>query len=82
MTEGANHYSPNAGYPEAGFAGTLGIRLGGPNTYNGLQISKPYIGAYLDKTVTEHIKKACDLMMLSSLIWLGIVWVTLFFLSN
>ncbi|MDH3573676.1 MAG: adenosylcobinamide-phosphate synthase CbiB [Desulfobacteraceae bacterium] len=82
VSEGANHTSPNAGYPEAGFAGTLGIQLGGPNTYNGHQISKPYIGAYLDKADLEHIKKACDLMMLSSLIWLGILWFTLFFLSN
>lgn len=82
VTEGANHTSPNAGYPEAGFAGTLGIRLGGPNTYNGCLISKPYIGEFLGKTIPDHIKKACDLMMLSSLIWLGIVWITLLFLSN
>jgi len=75
VTEGSNHTSPNAGYPEAGFAGTLGIRLGGPNTYNGRLISKPYIGAYLDRAVPEHIKKACDLMMLSSMIFLGIVWI-------
>jgi adenosylcobinamide-phosphate synthase len=82
VSEGANHTSPNAGYPEAGFAGTLGIRLGGPSTYNGDLISKPYIGTYLDKPTADHIKKACDLMMLSSLIWLGIVWVTLFFLNS
>jgi adenosylcobinamide-phosphate synthase len=81
VTEGANHTSPNAGYPEAGFAGALGVRLGGPNTYNGRLISKPYIGEFLNKTNPDHIKKACDLMMLSSLIWLGIVWITLFFLS-
>jgi adenosylcobinamide-phosphate synthase len=80
VTEGANHTSPNAGYPEAGFAGTLGIRLGGPSTYNEDLISKPYIGAYFGKPTADHIKKACDLMMLSSLIWLGIVWITLLLL--
>lgn len=80
VTEGANHTSPNAGYPEAGFAGTLGIRLGGPSIYNGNLISKPYIGAYFGKPTADHIKKACDLMMLSSLIWLGIVWITLLLL--
>ena len=81
VTEGANHTSPNAGYSEAGFAGTLGIRLGGPSTYNGCLISKPYIGAYFGKPTADHIKKACDLMMLSSLLWLGVVLITLFFLS-
>jgi adenosylcobinamide-phosphate synthase len=75
VNEGANHTSPNAGYPEAGFAGTLGIRLGGPNTYNGILISKLYIGSSFAKAAPDHIKKACDLMMLSSLIWLGIVWI-------
>ncbi|MBW2603298.1 MAG: cobalamin biosynthesis protein CobD [Deltaproteobacteria bacterium] len=81
VTQGANHTSPNAGYSEAGFAGTLGIRLGGPSTYNGDLISKPYICEYLDKTAPDHIKKACDLMMLSSLIWLGILWTSIFLLS-
>jgi adenosylcobinamide-phosphate synthase len=29
------HTSPNAGVAEAAFAGALGIRLGGTNTYGG-----------------------------------------------
>lgn len=81
VTEGTNHTSPNAGYPEAGFSGTLGIRLGGPNTYNGCLHSKPYIGEYFGKPTPEHIKKACDLMMLSALVWVGVVWFALLFLS-
>jgi threonine-phosphate decarboxylase len=82
VTEGANHTSPNAGYPEAGFAGTLRVRLGGPNTYCGCLLSKPFIGASFAEADPDHIKKACDLMMLSSLVCLGILWVILFFLSN
>lgn len=81
VSEGAKHTSPNAGYPEAGFAGALGIRLGGPGTYHGELISKPCIGACFGKPAPDHIKKACDLMMLSALMWAGVLWMVLFFLS-
>jgi adenosylcobinamide-phosphate synthase len=36
--------SPNAGYTEAAMAGALGVRLGGPSTYFGRRVDKPYIG--------------------------------------
>ena len=74
IVEGANHSSPNAGYPEAAFAGALAVRLNGPNYYGGKLVSKPYIGIAFGKTVPEHITKACHIMMLASVIWLGIVW--------
>ena len=32
--DGGKHPSPNAGRPEAAFAGALGVRLGGTNTYS------------------------------------------------
>lgn len=39
-----NAASPNAGVPEAAFAGALGIRLGGPSTYFGRVVDKPFMG--------------------------------------
>jgi adenosylcobinamide-phosphate synthase len=36
--------SPNSGYPEAAFAGALGIRLGGLNSYGGKPSEKAYLG--------------------------------------
>ena len=39
-----NASSPNAGVPEAAFAGALGMRLGGPCTYFGSVVDKPFIG--------------------------------------
>ncbi len=39
-----NASSPNAGVPEAAFAGALGIQLGGPATYFGTTLPKPFIG--------------------------------------
>jgi len=36
--------SPNAGYPEAAFAGALGVQLGGTNYYCGVSIHKNTLG--------------------------------------
>jgi adenosylcobinamide-phosphate synthase len=66
-SEGPNHTSPNAGRPEAAFAGALRVRLNGPNTYGGILVKKPYIGVRFGEVRIEDIKKACDLMMLCSL---------------
>ena len=73
ITEGANHSSPNAGYPEAAFAGALAVRLGGPNYYQGQLVSKPYIGIRFGGIKKKYIRKACDLMLLSVLIWMFVL---------
>jgi adenosylcobinamide-phosphate synthase len=70
VVEGAHHFSPNAGYPEAAFAGALAVKLNGPDYYHGQLVDKPYIGVRFGKTGPEHIKKASDLMLLSSFLWL------------
>ncbi len=64
--EGRSHKSPNAGFPEAGFAGALAVRLGGPSTYHGTLVEKPYIGKRFKDPEKSDIIKACDVMMLSS----------------
>jgi adenosylcobinamide-phosphate synthase len=70
LAEGANHTSPNAGRPEAAFAGALGVKINGPNTYGGVLVKKPFIGVRFREVEVSDIKKACDLMMLSSLVGL------------
>jgi adenosylcobinamide-phosphate synthase len=70
ILEGAHHSSPNAGYAEAAFAGALGVKLNGPNYYHGKLVDKPFIGVRFGETLPGHIKKACDLMLLSSVLWL------------
>ncbi|MBT2208688.1 cobalamin biosynthesis protein [Actinomadura sp. NEAU-AAG7] len=42
--DGANHPSPNAGRCEAAFAGALGVRLGGANSYGGEVERRPEMG--------------------------------------
>ncbi len=41
---GRRHASPNSGYPEAALAGLLDCRFGGPHTYFGMVVEKPFIG--------------------------------------
>ena len=41
---GSRHPSPNAGWCEAAFAGALGVRLGGSNTYEGVAERRPDLG--------------------------------------
>ncbi|WIY53441.1 adenosylcobinamide-phosphate synthase CbiB [Devosia sp. YIM 151766] len=42
--DAGKHESPNAGWPEAAFAGALGFQLGGPRAYDGEVIDLPAFG--------------------------------------
>ena len=42
--DASTHASPNAGWPEAAFAGALGLALGGPRTYPGQGTKEHWIG--------------------------------------
>ncbi len=46
------HASPNAGWPEAAFAGALGIAIGGPRVYSGVRVDVPYMNADGRKALT------------------------------
>jgi adenosylcobinamide-phosphate synthase len=74
IKEGRQHASPNAGYPEAAFAGALSVKLGGAHYYGGRIVPKPNIGIGFGKVKTRHIKKGCDLMILSSVLWIAVMW--------
>ncbi|PSL26354.1 adenosylcobinamide-phosphate synthase CbiB [Chitinophaga ginsengisoli] len=54
---GHQHASPNSGYPEAALAGILQCRFGGPNTYHGQVVVKPYIGEVPREIAHEELKK-------------------------
>ena len=45
LRDARNHRSPNAGWPESAMAGALGIRLGGPRVYAGLEAADPWLNA-------------------------------------
>lgn len=58
---GKMHASPNSGYPEAALAGILNCRFGGPNTYFGRVVDKPYIGDNDRKIILEDMSLAVKL---------------------
>jgi adenosylcobinamide-phosphate synthase len=59
VRDGRKHTSPNSGVPEAAMAGALGVRLGGPSTYGGSVVVKPYIG----DSVTNDYRASADCAM-------------------
>jgi len=72
--DGKKSPSPNAGIPEAGFAGALGIQLGGVNFYQGVEEYRPVLGEKLKRKSSKDILQAIrlsytvsTLMLLSSL---------------
>ena len=54
----ACHASPNSGWPEAALAGILDCRFGGPHTYFGEIVEKPFIGENERPLVTADMQKA------------------------
>lgn len=56
------HSSPNAGWPEAAAAGTLGIQLGGASTYQGVLCDKPTLGDPSSPISTAHYGAMIRLM--------------------
>ncbi len=57
-----NHSSPNSAQTESACAGALGLKLGGPHTYRGVMVNKPFIGDEKRKTESDDIKRTGFLM--------------------
>jgi len=80
LRDGKKSPSPNAGIPEAGFAGALGIELGGVNYYQGERISKPILGIEVKQRDEEDIIEAINLMwVISGITFLGVVLILWYF---
>ncbi len=66
LRDGALHKSPNAGYPEAAFAGALQVQLGGPSTYGGRVRNAPRLGKPGDPVGAEHVDRSLRLLWATS----------------
>lgn len=74
------HASPNAGLPEAAFAGALGVELGGPLLRRGRVCDMPRMGEPAEALDRRHIPRSVALMLAVSLLaaasFLGVLlWV-------
>ncbi len=88
LRDGRNHLSPNSGIPEAAMAGALGVRLGGPSTYGGILVEKPYIGDEksgvagqgpgVNEMYLHASGKAISLVKITSVLGLGLALILLY----
>ncbi|MGM0453847.1 MAG: adenosylcobinamide-phosphate synthase CbiB [Thermodesulfobacteriota bacterium] len=68
LREGKNHKSPNAGRPEAAFAGALGVKINGPGNYHGRRVEKPWIGIDFHRPEAADILRAARLMIFAAVV--------------
>ncbi len=61
LRDAKKHASPNAGWPEAAFAGALGFSLGGPRAYAGETHDLPAFGDGRSELTSLDILKALEL---------------------
>ena len=59
--DATKHVSPNAGWPEAAMAGALGIRLGGPRSYEGKTLDLPWMGEGRSEVTADDIEEGLSL---------------------
>jgi len=59
--DGPKHASPNAGYPEAAIAGALGLKLGGPRSYEGAEVEGAFMGEGRRDATSADIRAALEL---------------------
>lgn len=62
--------SPNAGWSECAYAATLGIQLGGINTYKGQIRQKPFLGDRDRPLSPQVIRQGLQLTRWACLVWL------------
>lgn len=83
LRDADHHVSPNAGWPEAALAGALGLRLGGPRTYDSRRVDLATMGRGRATLTGADIATALALYSRSlSLTALILTAVTFIFLSQ
>jgi adenosylcobinamide-phosphate synthase len=68
IRDGRKHTSPNSGIPEAAMAGALGVTLGGPSTYAGVLVRKPFIGETLTKDYRAAAEQSLHVVLVAAVL--------------
>jgi adenosylcobinamide-phosphate synthase len=66
LRDARNHRSPNAGYPEAAMAGSLGLKLAGPRVYGRSLVEDSYMGDGRVAATADDIRRALGLFRRAS----------------
>jgi adenosylcobinamide-phosphate synthase len=68
IRDGRRHRSPNAGWPEAAMAGSLGVRLCGPRSYDGKLAPEPWLNGMGRDPASEDISRALEIYIRAMLV--------------
>lgn len=79
---GNKHASPNSGYPESALAGIMNCRFGGPNTYHGVLVNKPFIGDNARAVTSKDINRACWINIMVSVVFTLLILALVLMLKN
>jgi adenosylcobinamide-phosphate synthase len=60
---GAQHRSPNAGWPEAALAGALNVRLSGPRVYDGEVTQEPWVNGVAPDPVPQDLALGLEMYL-------------------
>lgn len=81
-SQASTQASPNAGWPEAAFAGALGLRLAGPCSYAGELVDKPYLDGGSQPADADACLKALWLFIVSVLLGVALGECTIWIATN
>lgn len=73
LRDANRHRSPNAGYPEAAFAGALGLALAGPRYYGGKLVEDVWMGDGRYAANADDIRAALTLYRRADMVLIGTV---------
>jgi adenosylcobinamide-phosphate synthase len=77
LRDASKHASPNAGWPEAGMAGFLGIRLGGPASYDGVLHERPTFGTGPAPVASDLERGLSRYVFGCGILWVGAAMIPL-----
>ncbi|MBP6662561.1 MAG: cobalamin biosynthesis protein CobD [Paludibacter sp.] len=81
IKNGNRHSSPNSGYPEAALAAILNCRFGGPNSYFGKIVDKPFIGNNDRLLVLDDMQSAVKINRYCEVIMVQLISISMLLLS-
>ena len=81
LKNGSQHSSPNSGYPEAALAAILNCRFGGPNSYFGKIVDKPFIGNNDRLLVLDDMQSAVKINRYCEVIMVQLISISMLLLS-
>jgi adenosylcobinamide-phosphate synthase len=82
MRDARHHRSPNAGYPEAAFAGALDLALAGPRVYGGVEVEDAVMGNGRRAATAADIRAALALYRRADALLIALVGILMLVIAT